>query len=73
MHIFSNRTVLHSDLATIKQPDTDRILIDAYKAWIGFYIPAQWTGGHYVWINEHYTGEDGNHYYCGSVHSSTKV
>lgn len=72
MHIFSNRTIPHTDLATIKQPDTDRILIDAYKAWIGYYKPAQWTGDHYIWINEQYTGQDHNDGSCGSVHSSTK-
>lgn len=72
MHLFSNRTLPHTDLATIKQPDTDHILIDNYNAWIGYYKPAQWTGDRYTWISEHYTGEDRNNDNCGSVQSNTK-
>lgn len=68
----SDRTIPHTDLATIHQPDADRILIGAYDAWIGYYKPAQWTGDHYVWINEYFTGDDRNNGNCVSVHSSTK-
>ncbi|XP_011608138.1 secretory phospholipase A2 receptor-like isoform X1 [Takifugu rubripes] len=66
------RTIPHTDLATIQQPDADRILIDTYNAWIGYYIPAQWTDKYYIWISEDYTGEDPNDGNCGSVQSSTK-
>lgn len=72
MRIFANRITPHTDLATIMQPDADRVLIGAYNAWIGYYKPAQWTGDHYIWINERYTGEDRNNDKCGSVQSSTK-
>lgn len=72
MRIFANRRTPHTDLATIMQPDADRVLIGAYNAWIGYYKPAQWTGDRYIWVNERYTGEDRNNDKCGSVQSSTK-
>lgn len=68
MHILSKRTVRHTDLATIMQGDTDRVLIKTYKAWVGRYKPPQENS---VWLDKDQSVEDlGDN--CGSVHSDTK-
>lgn len=70
MHLFSTRSVLHSDLATIMQSDVERIPIEAYRAWIGFYRPARWSSDRYTWISAEFTGEDAEDNACGFVQSN---
>lgn len=71
MHLFSNRSVLHADLATIMQSDTDHILLETYYAWIGFYKPAHGSS-HYKWISRGYTGEDVDDRECGLAAYNTE-